>query len=121
MYLLVKTELKDNLNDKFEIVANCDEFAHRTTVLKKYCDQHNINFVENRDAINTMCKPGKHEVYTYFTDGQYIILDCVGYEAGILFSGYVQKKCIGYFQFKFYKPDELILANIKDEFPKKII
>jgi len=122
MYLLIKTTLKDYPDeDVLEIVGNCEDYGHRTAVLKRYCDQNNINLVADRAVINSQCKPNENELYSYLTDGKYILLDCLGVGAGILFSGYVQKKCIGYFQFKFYKPENLPLSNIKIEFPKKII
>jgi len=122
MYLLIKTVLESYPEeDLLSIVGNCDDYGHRSTVLKKYCDQNNINLVHNRSEINIQCKPGEHELYSYPVDGKYILLDCLGVAPGLLFAGYVQKKCVGYFQFKFYKLEDLPLSTLKFRFPKKII
>lgn len=111
MYYLI---LKDLSND-IKIVGNCESAPHKSVIIKNYCLNNDIHLVSCRQDINNQCN-GINQMYTYpVLDNRYIVLKCNKHDSNIVFNEYVEKINEGYFEFHFYKPEELKLKNLEIE------
>lgn len=111
MYYLI---LKDIVGD-IKIIGNCETSPHKSVIIKNYCLNNDINLVTCRQDINEQCE-GTDQMYTYpILDNRYMILKCTKHEKNVIFSDYVEKYTEGYFEFHFYKPEEMKLRKLEIE------
>ena len=111
MYYLI---LKDLLNE-CKIVGNCVTAPHKNVIIKNYCLNNDIRLVSCRQDINEQCN-GNDQMFTYpIFDNKYIILKCMKHEKNVIFNQYVEKYTQGYFEFHFYKSEEMKLRKLEIE------
>lgn len=117
MFYLIARDLR---SDKVKVVSNCSNGVHRGIIVRNYCINENIIFIENESDITTKCV--KDEIFCCKRDdNEYIIIQSTRVYDGWISYGYVLREIIGYLDILEYEHTILPMSSLKNNNKNNII
>lgn len=117
MFYLIARDLR---SEKVLLVGNCLNTIHRGVIVRNYCIEENVIFVEKEEDIDRKCEAD--EIFCYkVNENEYVMVQAHKVLDGYIFYGCVQKEIIGYLDIMEYQLNELPMSSLKIQDKKKII